>query len=76
MPLKLFILMVTVGRMPGTMMLALQGAKVYEGDWLFTGILLGLCLLLGGAMYYYRETLYEWIRRWEHNRNNKNNQKP
>ena len=75
MPLKLFILMVTVGRIPGTLMLTLQGAKVYQGDWLFTGISFGLCLLLGAAMYYYRETLYEWIKRWEHNRNNKNNQK-
>jgi len=71
MSFRLFLVMVTVGRLPGTLMLSLQGAKVYEGEWLFTALLLALCLLLAGIMYYYRETLYQWIRRWEH----KNNQK-
>jgi len=75
MSFKLFLVMVTVGRLPGTLMLSLQGAKVYEGEWLFTAVLLALCLLLGVIMYYYRETLYQWIRRWEHKNNLKNNLK-
>lgn len=66
MPLKVFLVLCTVGRLPGTLMLTLQGAKVYEGDYLFSAILIGLCLLLGGALYYYRETLYLWLARWEH----------
>jgi uncharacterized membrane protein YdjX (TVP38/TMEM64 family) len=68
MPLKVFLVLCTVGRLPGTLMLTLQGAKVYEGDYLFSGILIALCLLLGGFLYYYRETLYLWLQRWEHGR--------
>jgi uncharacterized membrane protein YdjX (TVP38/TMEM64 family) len=67
--LKLFIVMVTVGRLPGTLMLTLTGAKVYEGDYHFTLVVLGLCLILGGIMYRYREPLYEWLRRWDEHRN-------
>lgn len=66
MPLKVFLVLCTVGRLPGTLMLTLQGAKVYEGDYLFSAILMALCLLLGGILYYYRETLYLWLQRWEH----------
>jgi uncharacterized membrane protein YdjX (TVP38/TMEM64 family) len=65
MPLKLFLIICTVGRLPGTLMLTLQGAKVYEGEYLFTAVLVSLCLLLGGAMYRYREPLYEWLKRWD-----------
>jgi uncharacterized membrane protein YdjX (TVP38/TMEM64 family) len=65
MPLKLFLVISTVGRLPGTLMLTLQGAKVYEGDYLFSAILIALCLALGGALYYYREPLYKWLERWD-----------
>jgi uncharacterized membrane protein YdjX (TVP38/TMEM64 family) len=63
---KLFLLLSTVGRLPGTLMLTLQGAKVYEGDYLFTGVLIALCLALAGTLYYFREPLYSWLRRWDH----------
>jgi uncharacterized membrane protein YdjX (TVP38/TMEM64 family) len=63
---KLFLLLSFVGRLPGTLMLTLQGAKVYEGDYLFTGVLIVLCLALAGTLYYFREPLYLWMRRWDH----------
>jgi len=63
---KLFLLLSTVGRLPGTLMLTLQGAKVYKGDYLFTGVLIVLCLVLAGTLYYFREPLYQWLRRWDH----------
>jgi uncharacterized membrane protein YdjX (TVP38/TMEM64 family) len=66
MSLRLFLVLCTVGRLPGTLMLTLQGAKVYEGDYLFSAILIGLCLLLGLVLYYFRETLYTWLQRWDH----------
>ncbi len=66
MSLRLFLVLCTVGRLPGTLMLTLQGAKVYEGDYLFSAILIGLCLLLGIVLYYFRETLYTWLQRWDH----------
>jgi uncharacterized membrane protein YdjX (TVP38/TMEM64 family) len=62
---KLFLLLSSVGRLPGTLMLTLQGAKVYEGNYLFTGVLIVCCLALAGALYYFREPLYQWLRRWD-----------
>jgi uncharacterized membrane protein YdjX (TVP38/TMEM64 family) len=66
MPFKLFLLICTVGRIPGTLMLNLQGAKVYQGDYYSTLIILGLCLALILVLGYYREAVYKWIRRFEH----------
>ncbi len=66
MSLRLFLILCTIGRLPGTLMLTLQGAKVYEGDYLFSAILIGLCLLLGLVLYFCRETLYTWLQRWDH----------
>ncbi|MCK9377480.1 MAG: VTT domain-containing protein [Syntrophobacterales bacterium] len=65
MPLKLFLLICTVGRIPGTLLLTLQGAKVYKGDYYSTLIILGMCLGLIVVLGYYRETVYRWIRRFE-----------
>lgn len=66
MPFKLFLLICTVGRLPGTLLLTLQGAKVYRGDYYGTLGILGLCLVLIGVLAYYRETVYRWIRRFDH----------
>jgi uncharacterized membrane protein YdjX (TVP38/TMEM64 family) len=66
MPFKLFLLICTVGRIPGTLMLNLQGAKVYQGDYYSTLIILGLCLVLIVVLAYYREAVYGWIRRFDH----------
>ena len=66
MSLRLFLVLCTVGRLPGTLMLTLQGAKVYEGDYFFSAFLIVLCLLLGLVLYYFRETLYTWLQRWDH----------
>ncbi len=69
---RLFLILSTVGRLPGTLMLTLQGAQVYEGNYLITGLLLFFCLALAGALYYYREPLYQWLRSWHENHlNNK-----
>jgi len=65
MNLRVFLVVCTVGRIPGTLMLTLQGAQVYKGNYWTTAILVGFCLILAGLVYYYRETVYEWIRRLE-----------
>lgn len=66
MPFKLFILICTVGRIPGTLLLTLQGAQVYKGNYYSTLAILGLCLILVGVLAYYREAVYRWIRRFDH----------
>ncbi len=61
MPLKLFILMATFGRMPGTLMLSLQGAMLFEHMYGLFAIVLGICGLGILLAYRYRERLYGWI---------------
>ena len=65
MDFLVFLVICTVGRIPGTLMLTIQGAEVSEGHYWSTLILVGACLLLAGLTYYFRETLYIWIRRLE-----------
>ncbi|MBM4284139.1 MAG: TVP38/TMEM64 family protein [Deltaproteobacteria bacterium] len=69
MSFRLFVVIVTVGRIPGTLMLTLQGAQVYEGNYWESVVLIGLCLLVAGVLYYYREQVYRWIRRLERHLN-------
>jgi len=64
MPLKVFLLLMTVGRMPATFLVTLQGAQVYEGNYLFSLLLLILSLLAGGVLFAYREKFYQWLRKW------------
>jgi uncharacterized membrane protein YdjX (TVP38/TMEM64 family) len=66
MPLKLFLLICIVGRIPGTLLLTLQGAQVYKGNYYSTIIIMGLCLGLIVGLAYYREAVYQWIRRFDH----------
>ncbi len=69
MPFKLFLLISTIGRIPGTLLLTLQGAKVYEGDYYSTLVILGLCLVFIVVLGYYRAAVYRWIRRFDHPEN-------
>jgi len=66
MPFKLFLLICTVGRIPGTILLTLQGAQVYKGNYYSTFVIMGLCLVLVGVLAYYREAMYRWIRHFDH----------
>lgn len=63
MPWQAFLAVVTLGRMPGTLLLTLQGAEVYEGDYAgFLGVLL-FTLTVSGPAWYYREAIYAWVER-------------
>lgn len=61
MPIKLFVLMATFGRMPGTLMLSLQGAMLFERMYGLFAIMLGVCGLIILLAYRYRERVYAWI---------------
>jgi uncharacterized membrane protein YdjX (TVP38/TMEM64 family) len=72
MDLRVFVVICAIGRLPGTLLLTLQGAQVYKGNYWTTLVLLALCLLAAGLAYFFRETLYVWIRRLEeYHRNGK-----
>ena len=65
LPLKIFILLAAIGRMPGTFALSLQGAFLYEQNYVLLGVMIGVCLILAFLCYGYREKIYLWIERLE-----------
>jgi len=58
LPLKVFFLISTFGRMPGTLMLSLQGASLSDGNYFTFAILVGVCLIVALIIYRYRERIY------------------
>ncbi|MDD3579814.1 MAG: TVP38/TMEM64 family protein [Desulfobacca sp.] len=63
MPIKVFLIIVTIGRMPGTLMLSLQGAQVFKGNYYGLAIILALIIALALPMFIYREKIYGWLRK-------------
>ncbi len=66
LPLKVFFLISTFGRMPGTLMLSLQGASLFEGNYLIFTILVGICLVMTVMMYRFREQIYAYVEKMNH----------
>lgn len=58
---KVFILMAGIGRMPGTFMLSLQGAQVFQKDHATLALLLAISLAFVIPAYIWRGRIYEWI---------------
>ena len=65
LPLKIFILLAGIGRMPGTFALSLQGAFLYEQNYILLGTMIAACLILVLLFYAYRERIYLWIEKLE-----------
>ncbi len=65
LPMKIFILLAAIGRMPGTFALSLQGAFLYEQNYVLLGVMIAACLVLALLCYGYRESIYLWIEKIE-----------
>ena len=63
-PAKIFITIAAIGRMPGTLMLSLQGSYVFEQQYGWFALLLGVCLVFVLIAYRFREDLYHWLERF------------
>ena len=63
MPLGIFLIISTIGRIPGTLMATLQGAKVYEHHYKTFMILLGISALIILVLYIYQETMHQWFKK-------------
>ncbi len=61
MPWQVFLIVVFLGRMPGTFMLTLQGAQIYQGNLVGILSLLIFTALVAGPAWYYREKIYLWV---------------
>ena len=64
LPLKVFLVLAAVGRMPGTFLLNLQGAYLFEENYLLLGITAGACAILAFIVYRYRANIYQWVERF------------
>ena len=62
--LKVFILMAGIGRIPGTLMLSLQGAEVFQQDYTVLAILIAITIAFIIAACFWREHIYGWIERF------------
>lgn len=60
-PVRVFVLMAAIGRIPGTLMLSLQGALVFERNYLVFWLVVMANLVVVYYGYQYRESLYRWI---------------
>lgn len=61
LPLKVFAILACIGRMPGTLLLSLQGASLYDQNYVLLAVVAGACLVLVLLVYRYREALYRWV---------------
>ena len=67
MPLRVFVFLAAVGRIPGTLLLSLQGHYLFEQNYYFLGGLLILSLVMVLVAFCYRDRLYEWAERINRN---------
>ncbi|MDO9565402.1 MAG: VTT domain-containing protein [Candidatus Desulfaltia sp.] len=63
-PAKVFIIIACIGRMPGTFILSLQGASIYEQNYKLFALVLGLSIVITLFAYRHRETLYQWVEKF------------
>jgi len=61
LPAAVFFVISTVGRMPGTIALSLQGASIFDKHYMFFVIVTVLCILFASCAYMTREPLYRWM---------------
>lgn len=70
MHLGIFLIISTVGRIPGTLMATLQGAKAFEHQYYTFGILLGASGLVILIFYIYHEEIHKLVKRLKREKRN------
>lgn len=63
LPAGVFFVISTVGRLPGTIALSLQGASFFDKNYMVFALLTLLCVLFAVAAYLLRDPLYRWMAR-------------
>lgn len=61
LPIKVFILLASIGRMPGTLMLSFQGASLYDKSYGPFIIITAICIVFMAIGYKYRDAIYHWV---------------
>jgi uncharacterized membrane protein YdjX (TVP38/TMEM64 family) len=66
LPIKVFMIISTVGRMPGTLMLSLQGSYVFDQLYELFMIIFGISMVVVFLTYRFRKKLYGYMERLNH----------
>jgi uncharacterized membrane protein YdjX (TVP38/TMEM64 family) len=61
LPLKVFAVLACIGRMPGTLVLSLQGASLYDQNYFLLAVVAAASLVVILLAYGFRESLYRWV---------------
>ena len=64
MSVGFFLIVITIARIPSILILSLQGAQVFEGNFSITLGLAALYMVLAVLLYRHRGALYHWVGRW------------
>ena len=64
LPLKIFLILTGIGRMPGTLMLSLQGSFIFEQKYGLFAVIMVICLIVISLAYKYRDPLYQWLEKY------------
>lgn len=65
MNLVTFLIVSSLGRMPGTYLLTIQGASIGSGHYVTAIVIAGISGLIVLLVYLYRSELHDWIRRFK-----------
>lgn len=60
-PLKAFLLIASIGRMPGTLMLSVQGEFFFQKNYGVFAVVFGVTVIAALLSIRYRETIYRWM---------------
>ena len=63
LPLRVLVLIAGIGRIPGTLMLSLQGAQVFQRDYATLAVLVAITLAFLIPAYVWRHRVYSWVDR-------------
>jgi uncharacterized membrane protein YdjX (TVP38/TMEM64 family) len=66
LPFRVFFVISTIGRAPGTLALSLQGGSIYQKEYVFFLIVTALSLLFALLGFLLRQPLYRWMDRLNH----------
>ena len=63
MHLGIFLIISTIGRVPGTLMATLQGAKAFDHQYKIFFILMGISVLVILVFYIYHDEIHNWVKK-------------
>jgi uncharacterized membrane protein YdjX (TVP38/TMEM64 family) len=64
-PTKIFLFIASIGRMPGTLMLSVQGEFLFQKNYLSFSVAFTITLLLVVLSIRYRERIYKWMEKMQ-----------